>query len=269
LLFAACASPRLHDPVTADPASVDHAQPAALHEITLKSAGSPLNGIVYVAQGAGPHPTVILLHGLPGNERNLDLAQAIRRSGWNVVFFHYRGAWGSGGTFAFEHALEDVRAVIDQVQAPGFAARHRADPERIVLIGHSMGGFLALTVGSTEPAVGCVGSLAGANVGVFAQALSEEQTAALARQIDEWTGPLRGTSGADLVREATAHAERYDTTRRAAALASRPMLLVAGTRDRVTPAAVAHSRRLVDDRVPLTIGWRRGQGTREPFALQR
>ena len=59
--------------------------------------------------------TVILLHGFPGNERNLDLAQAIRRSGWNAVFFHYRGAWGSGGVFSFEqsdHAFSGQRIAL-------------------------------------------------------------------------------------------------------------------------------------------------------------
>jgi len=34
---------------------------------------------------------VILFHGLPGNEQNLDLAQAIRRANWNVLTLHYRG----------------------------------------------------------------------------------------------------------------------------------------------------------------------------------
>ena len=50
--------------------------------------------------GAGRRPTVVLLHGLPGNEKNLDLAQAIRRAGWNVVTFNYRGSWGSPGCSA-------------------------------------------------------------------------------------------------------------------------------------------------------------------------
>jgi len=36
-----------------------------------------------------------LLHGLPGYESSGDLAQSIRRAGWNVVFFHYRGTWGT------------------------------------------------------------------------------------------------------------------------------------------------------------------------------
>ena len=38
---------------------------------------------------------VLLLHGFPGNEKNLDLAQDLRADGFNVLFFHYRGAWGS------------------------------------------------------------------------------------------------------------------------------------------------------------------------------
>ncbi len=36
--------------------------------------------MAYIPAGAGPHPTVVLLHGLPGNEKNLDLAQAMRRA---------------------------------------------------------------------------------------------------------------------------------------------------------------------------------------------
>ena len=98
------------DPVRMDAARGD--PPATSPELQFQSEGAHLNAVAYLAAGAGPHPTVLLLHGFPGNERNLDLAQAIRRAGWNVFFFHYRGAWGSGGEFSFGNALEDVRAVI-------------------------------------------------------------------------------------------------------------------------------------------------------------
>jgi hypothetical protein len=50
-----------------------------------------LAGFMYRANGPGKHPTMLLLHGFPGNERNPDLAQAIRGHGWNVVYFDYRG----------------------------------------------------------------------------------------------------------------------------------------------------------------------------------
>ena len=59
----------------------DAAHPPALQEVHFDSHGDRLNGIVYVANGPGPHPTVILLHGFPGNERNLDLAQSMRADG--------------------------------------------------------------------------------------------------------------------------------------------------------------------------------------------
>ena len=51
----------------------------------IPSHGAMLNALPYVAEGPGPHPVVLLLHGFPGNEKKLDVAQAIRRDGWDVV----------------------------------------------------------------------------------------------------------------------------------------------------------------------------------------
>ena len=75
--------------------------PASMQSFQIPSHGALLNAFVYVAAGAGPHPVVVLLHGFPGNERNLDLAQDIRRAGWDVLYFDYRGSWGSPGDFSF------------------------------------------------------------------------------------------------------------------------------------------------------------------------
>jgi hypothetical protein len=49
-----------------------------MEPLRIPSHGVTINGIAYIAAGAGEHPAVVLLHGLPGNEKNLDLAQAIR-----------------------------------------------------------------------------------------------------------------------------------------------------------------------------------------------
>lgn len=56
----------------------------------IPSHGVWINGLIYQPSGAGPHPTLIVCHGLPGNEKNLDLAQAVRRAGWNAVTFSAR-----------------------------------------------------------------------------------------------------------------------------------------------------------------------------------
>jgi len=241
----ACAqgsAPPPFDPVTMDPPGDDTAYPPLMAATRIESHGESLNAIVYVAEGAGPHPTALVLHGLPGNERNLDLAQAIRRSGWNAVFFHYRGAWGSPGSFAFRHVLEDVEAAVAWTQDPARAQELRIDPERIALVGHSMGGFAALRVGGELDAVDCVVSIAGANLGSRSAALgkSPEAAAATAAHLQSWVGALAGTSGEAMVAELVEAGPDFDVRLQAPSLAGKPLLLVAGTLDQTTPPAEHH-----------------------------
>jgi pimeloyl-ACP methyl ester carboxylesterase len=110
-----------------------------------------MNALMLVAAGEGPKPTLLLLHGLPGNERNLDLAQAVRRTGWNVLTFTYRGAWGSEGIFSFQHAVADSKAALDFLRSERAASEFKVDPSRIVLAGHSMGGYMAAHTAANDP----------------------------------------------------------------------------------------------------------------------
>ena len=66
--------------IYADPAP-DATHPPRMEVLHIPSGGVEINGVAYLAGGAGAHPTLVLLHGLPGNEKNLDLAQAVRRAG--------------------------------------------------------------------------------------------------------------------------------------------------------------------------------------------
>ncbi len=142
MLVAACANTPT---MAGDPApAFDTDFPPALVELNFESHGDRLNGHAYLADGPGPHPTVVLLHGFPGNERNLDLAQDLRHDGFNVLFFHYRGAWGSEGTYSFTHVIEDVAAATDYLRANAEALR--TNPDKLILVGHSMGGHGALTL---------------------------------------------------------------------------------------------------------------------------
>ena len=129
-----------------------------MQSFQIPSHGALLNAFVYVAAGAGPHPAVVLLHGFPGNERNLDLAQDIRRAGWDVLYFDYRGSWGSPGDFSFSHGIEDTAAAVDYLRSPVMAKILRLDPSRIVLIGHSMGGFMAVQDAAADQRIMGVGS---------------------------------------------------------------------------------------------------------------
>ena len=95
--------------------------PASMQSFQIPSHGALINGFVYVAAGPGPHPVVVLLRGFPGNERNLDLAQDMRRAGWDVLSFDYRGSWGSSGEFSFSHAVEDTAAAVAYLRTPAMA----------------------------------------------------------------------------------------------------------------------------------------------------
>jgi len=112
----------------------------------------------------------VLAHGLPGNEKNLDLAQAIRRAGWNVVTFNYRGSWGSPGRFSFAGNLEDTKAVLAYVRDPKQAAALEVDTKRLVLAGHSMGGWVtALTAAGDDGLAGAI-LISAADMGALGQA---------------------------------------------------------------------------------------------------
>lgn len=246
LLIAGCAAPtESGHPATNDPADVDPAYPPAMIEAKFESGGSVLSGLVYVANGPGPHPTTVFLHGFPGNERNLDLAQALRRAGTNAVYFTYRGAWGNGGGFSPEHTLEDAAAVLATVRDSTWAARTRSDPDRVALVGHSFGGFVGTLTTARDPAVRCYAHLAGANIGALGLAARDDPSvgeairASFGLDLAVSGGAIDATADT-LLLQIESRSEAYLTPAYAADLASRSLLVVAGTRDETTPKEMHH-----------------------------
>jgi hypothetical protein len=129
----------------------DKDAPAGQIELTIPSENSKLAAFMYSANGAQKHPTLILLHGFPGNERNLDLAQVVRSHGWNVIYFNYRGSWGSQGEFSFENCVQDVKNVVSFCKK--YSDSLRIDTSNVALFGHSMGGFVCLKALSELPGI--------------------------------------------------------------------------------------------------------------------
>jgi len=223
----------------------DAAQPPGMEELKIPSHGTKMNGFIYLAQGTGTHGVVVFLHGYPGNERNLDLAQAVRRAGWHALYFDYRGSWGSGGTFSFQNALDDVDAALAFLRDPANAARFHIDGGRIALVGHSMGAWLALQHAAADPTTACTAALDAWNLGAFgkdAAAHPERDPGAYFRQTtDAESGPIRGDAAA-MLRETTANAARWDYLTLAPQLKSRAVFLAASTRDaEAMRATLTHS----------------------------
>lgn len=229
-----------YDPVCQDPPSLDPAHPATMAELCFDCCGCRVNGVLYVAQGAGPHPTVVLLHGFPGNERNFDLAQVLRRAGWNVLVFHYRGNWGSEGDYSLAHVLEDAGSALAFLRSEEACDAYRVDRERLVLIGHSLGGFAALMIAADDSDVRAAASVAGINIAVWAKGVGEARRANALQMFEGALSRLHGTSAEALLDEMLLQGDTWDLRGLAPALVDRPVLLVAATRDEGLPLTDHH-----------------------------
>jgi pimeloyl-ACP methyl ester carboxylesterase len=183
----------------------DAAHPARMETLQIISHGQPMNAVFYMASGAEPRPTVLFLHGSPGNEQNLDLAQAIRRAGWNVLTLHYRGAWGSGGTYSISHCVEDSEVAISFLRDPKVIAKYNLKPGKIVVAGHSMGGFLAARAGAGDSNFLGVAIIAGWDLGHDAPVMAKWTSEQMAEEFDDTPGRVVGATGQSIVAEAVAH----------------------------------------------------------------
>lgn len=228
--------PAIHPAVTADPAP-DAAYPAAMHAFVIPAQDGAMNAVMYTAAGAGTHPVLLLLHGFPGNEQNLDLAQAARRAGWHVLTLHYRGSWGSPGVFSFTHAAQDAASALAYFKAPATVAQYRIDTSAIVLAGHSMGGFMAAEAAAADPRVAGLFLIDPADLGGVPKMLgTAEGLAAWKAEVAGDLPPLAGTSYDALTQELTAGQERFDLGRRLVGYGRRPLAIVAAERGLGTEA---------------------------------
>jgi len=230
---------------TGNPAIVDPPRdanfPAHNQQLLIPSHGVGLNALLFVASGKGPHPTVILMHGLPGNERNLDLAQAIKRSGWDVLTFTYRGAWGSPGDFSISNSMEDTAAALAFARSSE-GAKYGIDPRHVVLAGHSMGGATAMMTAASATDLDGLILIEPWNIaaGNSKNATTREQ---LAKGMDDFGNSLHGATPETVADEAVTKRAQWDLVPAARHLRGLPVLMLTarygiGDRDKPVTAAM-------------------------------
>jgi dienelactone hydrolase len=221
--------------IYADPPG-DLAHPASTLAIEIPSHGYIMNGLVYRPAGPGPFPLIVLMHGLPGNEQNLDLAQALRRAGWAVMTFHYRGSWGSEGQFSIDNVIEDAKVAVAHSADPAVAKAWNVDPARIVVIGHSMGGLAAALSDGSGPKRLATILIAPWDPSTLATSirpltLSQRNAQAMDRWGNVTAGRLRGISSPEIAAQIVDHGERWRLSDAAKWLAEGPLLIVTAKRD--------------------------------------
>ena len=200
----------------------DAAHPAGMTVLHIPSHGVQIDGLVYRPSGAGLHPTLVICHGLPGNEKNLDLAQAVRRAGWNAVTFNYRGSWGSPGVFRFTQNLEDAEAVLVYLRDPANAARLGVDTKRIAIAGHSMGGWVtAQTAAHDHGLIGAI-LISAADMGYMGGAPREKVVATMADNMES----LAGVTAQNMADEVIANAKAFSLDDSVGGLTQTPLLVL-------------------------------------------
>lgn len=131
------------------------------HAISYESNGLTISGIMNIPKGEGPFPLVILNHGYidpaiytqgRGLKREQDY---LARNGFAVLHTDYRGhalsdesPYGNAVYDAgIEYALDSMNAII----AARNANLEAVDASRIGMLGHSLGGGVALNVATARP----------------------------------------------------------------------------------------------------------------------
>ena len=227
----------------------DAQHPARMQVLHVPSGGVKINGIALLAPGAGVHPTLVFLHGLPGNEKNIDLLQAVRRAGWNAITINYRGSWGSPGGFRFDNTLADAAALLAFLREPANSLALGVDTTRLVLAGHSMGGWVtAMTAGRDRGLVGAI-LISPADMGAEGGATRDQAIAMMADNMESLAGGTAQTFADDL--RSGAEARRW--VHAVNGLARLPVLVLTAE-DGLAPAAdtlVTNLRRAGDRRVTV------------------
>jgi len=193
------------------------------------SEGELLIGVTYIGLGEGKKPTVLLLHGLPGLEKNVDIAYALREMGWNVLIPHYRGCWGSGGKYRFTGIPADVKNAITFMESKPYV-----DKEKIFLVGHSLGAWATIITTAQDKRIKGAIAIAGGASQDEASNRRREHLEALIRQgflkqltpeeaLDDWARMGRELAPQDWAEK----------------ISPRPLLLIGGEQDAtVTPERV-------------------------------
>jgi uncharacterized protein len=177
--------------------------------------GLRLDGWFLPAAAAGRGPAVLVCNGNAGNRSlRAPLAAALARAGLAVLLFDYRGYAANPGRPTEPGLAADARAA-----AAYLAGRPEVDPARLVYFGESLGAAVALRLATERP------------------------PAALVLRSPFWSLAEVGRVHYPWLPVSLLLADRYDAAQRVGRLAA-PLLVVAGERDRIVPAA--HSRRLFD-----------------------
>lgn len=126
--------------------------PYPSHTFRIDAGGCRLVTDIVEPAGSTPHGYIVLLHGLSANKRIMSyFTTGFAAQGLRVFVPDLPGHGRTDGPFSYERSEQCTENLVRELVARGLL-----DPERTILVGHSLGGALALRVASHVPVAGVI-----------------------------------------------------------------------------------------------------------------
>lgn len=204
--------------------------PSSLADLIPGKRGN-LFSTTFVPAGKGPHPVVLICHGIPGNEKLLDFGMALQEAGFCAISFHYSGSWGSDGDYSIKHCFEDASSVADFVLEN---ERGLFSSSAVYVLGHSLGGLVACHTMARRKEIKAGTIIMPYNIAQTIRdvrknpGLKQKWEEIYENDFDHW---LRAFSLEELQQEASTDLESFDLAGYGYALAQKPLLTIEGKVD--------------------------------------
>jgi pimeloyl-ACP methyl ester carboxylesterase len=176
-----------------------------LQKVSFFSEGCRLAGLLYTPDNLAPgekRPAVVLCVGYTYIKEMVmpDIAKALNRAGYVALLFDYRGFGESEGPrwrLMPHEQTQDIRAALTFI-----ADQPQVDPNYLAIVGLSLGGAHAVTVGALDQRVGAVVAIEPVGNG--------ERWLRSLRRYSEWLEFQAQLAGDRLLRVRTGNSERVD-----------------------------------------------------------
>lgn len=141
--------------------------PYKAEEVTFKNGDTTLAGTLTMPEGDGPFAAVVLVSGSGPQDRDETIggmkplglvADGLTRAGMAVLRYDDQGMGGSSGDIyaTIEETIANAAAAVDYL-----TTRKEIDTEQIGILGHSEGGYVAVSLAANNPKVAFIIAMAG------------------------------------------------------------------------------------------------------------
>lgn len=213
-------------------------------KIELGNNGNKLDAKFYQAGKTISPPTLILLHGFPGNANSpYGLAEPLTKKGINVLVFNYEGSFNSEGIFSWENCMSDIGVALSFLKQKNNIQQFSIDTSKIFVCGCSMGAALALSAAVHNSEIRKLIAVVGGNdLSIYLQKMKRDPAfrTALEKRIAAAgipNGPIKGDSGYihNYFGQIMSNYEYFDLIINAEKLKNKEILFITASLDTTVP----------------------------------